>query len=181
MLSVPANVVQYGFRFRAFWGFAFWAVDGAVPDAIGNLSRHISVADAAIARLSTIRTTQLVTALREANAAVGADVVPHVGDAGEVDSHCAYSGTGAFRDTNRAGFIWEVHPDLTPPEYIGCRRACDCVSPMCQREASDKWCVQKTTSLDFEGQGGAPHAGMMQGRQQLCRRNCLRSPVRNAT
>ena len=26
-----------------------------------------------------------------------------------------YSGTGVSRDTNRAGFIWEVYPDLTPP------------------------------------------------------------------
>ena len=88
-------------------------------DAIGGPSQHISVAGTAIARLSTVRTAQFVTALREANVAVDADVVPHMGDAGEVDSHCAYSGTGAFRDTNRAGFIWEVYPDLTPPEYIG--------------------------------------------------------------
>ena len=29
-----------------------------------------------------------------------------------------YSGTGESRDTNRAGFVWEVYPDLTPPpEY----------------------------------------------------------------
>ena len=75
-------------------------------DVIGGPSQHISVADTAIARLSTVRTVQFVTALCEANAAVDADVVPHVGDAGEVDSHCAYSGTGAFRDTNRAGFIY---------------------------------------------------------------------------
>ena len=25
-----------------------------------------------------------------------------------------YSGTGVIRDTNRAGFVWEVYPDLTP-------------------------------------------------------------------
>ena len=30
-----------------------------------------------------------------------------------------YSGTGVFRDTYRAGFIWEIYPDLTPPEYVG--------------------------------------------------------------
>ena len=90
-------------------------------DVIGGPSQHISVADTAIARLSTVRTVQFVTALCEANAAVGADVVPHVGDAGEVGSHCAYSGTGAFQDTNRAGFIWEVYPNLTPPEYLGTR------------------------------------------------------------
>ena len=65
---------------------------------IGGLSQHISVADAAIARHPTARTAQFATALRKANAAVDADIVPHVGDAGEVDSHCAYSDTGrSFR------------------------------------------------------------------------------------
>ena len=84
-------------------------------DVIGGPSQHISVADTAIARLSTVWTAQFATALREANAAADADVVPYVDDIGEADSQCAYSGTGAFRDTNRAGFIWEVYPDLTPP------------------------------------------------------------------
>ena len=28
-----------------------------------------------------------------------------------------YSGTGIFRGTNRAGFVWEVYPDLTPPSH----------------------------------------------------------------
>ena len=28
---------------------------------------------------------------------------------------CRYSGTGVIRDTNRASFVWEVYPDLTPP------------------------------------------------------------------
>ena len=32
-----------------------------------------------------------------------------------------YSGTGVIRDTNSAGFVWEVYPDLTPPEYLGTR------------------------------------------------------------
>ena len=26
-----------------------------------------------------------------------------------------YSDTGVIRNTNRAGFVWEVYPDLTPP------------------------------------------------------------------
>ena len=30
-----------------------------------------------------------------------------------------YSGTGLSRVTNRAGFVWEVYPDLTPPRVLG--------------------------------------------------------------
>ena len=30
-----------------------------------------------------------------------------------------YSGTGVSRDTTRAGFVWEVCPDLTPPPSTG--------------------------------------------------------------
>ena len=29
-----------------------------------------------------------------------------------------HSGTGVIRDTNKAGFVWEVYHDLTPPEYM---------------------------------------------------------------
>ena len=29
-----------------------------------------------------------------------------------------YSGTGVFRDTNRARFIWEMYPDLTSPRVL---------------------------------------------------------------
>ena len=50
-------------------------------DIIEGLSRQIFAAGSEIARLSTIRTTQFVTTLREADAAVGADVV---GDPGEI-------------------------------------------------------------------------------------------------
>ena len=35
--------------------------------------------------------------------------------------------------------------------YIECRRAHNCVSGMCQKEASDKWCVQKARSLARRG------------------------------
>ena len=32
---------------------------------------------------------------------------------------CVYSGTGVIRDTTRAGLVWEVYPDLTPPPCTG--------------------------------------------------------------
>ena len=39
-----------------------------------------------------------------------------------------YSGTGAFRNTYRSGFIWKVHPDLTLPPSTFC--TCEMYRPM---------------------------------------------------